>query len=258
MVGIATGYSAASGKSHRRREASHYPAAPIEFGVEAVLLMAFFALLTYVFLWDVYRRGRDYILSGVGVGLGAATKYQPVILLISVLLAHVFRFAQRDGRLARGAPGLAVADGGRRRGARRLRPHLPVEQRRLVEEVGVEVAPTYADDAVHNRGLVPVVVVGEAEVEACQAQRERQDCDCDSARRPAIDAPAPARCRFRDLRIWRRLPTAPHSDNGQVAWLSCRSMSLKAAGVRLPGQWAPPECVGTWPVLSGHPNGSHE
>jgi len=33
--------------------------------------MAFFALLTYVFLWDVYRRGRgrDYILSGIGVGL---------------------------------------------------------------------------------------------------------------------------------------------------------------------------------------------
>src|SRR5438445_656285 len=37
--------------------------------------MAFFAVLAYVFLWDVYSRGRgrDYVAAGVAIGLGIGT-----------------------------------------------------------------------------------------------------------------------------------------------------------------------------------------
>ena len=61
--------------------------------------MAFFALVAYVFLWDVYSRGRgrDYVLSGVAIGLGTATKYLPVVLLISLALAHAFRLRNAMG-----------------------------------------------------------------------------------------------------------------------------------------------------------------
>jgi hypothetical protein len=76
--------------------------------------MAFFALLSYVFLWDVYRRGlaRDYLLSGVVVGLGTATKYLPFVLLLSIALAHAFRLRNETGRwstVLRGWPWLVAA-----------------------------------------------------------------------------------------------------------------------------------------------------
>jgi hypothetical protein len=62
--------------------------------------MAFFALLAYVFLWDVYRRGqaRDYVLGGAAIGLATATKYLPVVLLFSLALAHAFRMRNETGR----------------------------------------------------------------------------------------------------------------------------------------------------------------
>jgi Dolichyl-phosphate-mannose-protein mannosyltransferase len=62
--------------------------------------LAFFASLTYVWLWDVYTRGRrrDYVLAGVTIGLGIATKYLPGLLLISLALAHVFRVHRQTGR----------------------------------------------------------------------------------------------------------------------------------------------------------------
>jgi hypothetical protein len=61
--------------------------------------MAFFALLSYVFLWQVYSRGRtrDYVLSGVVIGLGVSTKYLPVVLLVSLALAHAFRLWNETG-----------------------------------------------------------------------------------------------------------------------------------------------------------------
>lgn len=61
--------------------------------------MAFFALLAYVFLWNVYTRGRpfDYVVSGVVIGLGVSTKYLPVVLLISLALAHAFRQRNETG-----------------------------------------------------------------------------------------------------------------------------------------------------------------
>ena len=55
--------------------------------------MGFFATLTYIFLWQVYRRGlrRDYVATGVVIGLATSTKYLPVVLLVCVAVAHVFR-----------------------------------------------------------------------------------------------------------------------------------------------------------------------
>jgi hypothetical protein len=76
--------------------------------------MAFFALLAYLFIWDVYKRGRgrDYLLSGAVVGLGTATKYLPVVLLVSIALAHAFRMrnqAERWRAATQGWPWLLAA-----------------------------------------------------------------------------------------------------------------------------------------------------
>jgi hypothetical protein len=76
--------------------------------------MAFFALLSYVFLWQVYTRGRtrDYILAGAVIGLGVSTKYLPVVLLISLALAHAFRLRNETGTwrsVLRGFPRLVAA-----------------------------------------------------------------------------------------------------------------------------------------------------
>jgi len=61
--------------------------------------MAFFAVLACVLLWNVYERGRgsDYIAAGVVIGLGVSTKYLPVVLLVSLGLAHAFRLKNRTG-----------------------------------------------------------------------------------------------------------------------------------------------------------------
>jgi 4-amino-4-deoxy-L-arabinose transferase-like glycosyltransferase len=62
--------------------------------------MAFFVVLAYLFIWSVYTRGsrRDYVLAGVAIGLGIATKYLPVVLVASLALAHVLRERRETGR----------------------------------------------------------------------------------------------------------------------------------------------------------------
>jgi len=62
--------------------------------------MTFLVLLAYVFLWDVYSRGarRDYILAGCVIGLGAATKYLPALLLVSLVAAHLARHRRLTGK----------------------------------------------------------------------------------------------------------------------------------------------------------------
>jgi 4-amino-4-deoxy-L-arabinose transferase-like glycosyltransferase len=69
--------------------------------------MSFFALLAYVMLWQVYTRGstRDYVLAGVVVGLGVSIKYLPVVLLVSLALAHVFRLWNETGTWRTGLRG---------------------------------------------------------------------------------------------------------------------------------------------------------
>jgi len=61
--------------------------------------MAFFVMLAYLFIGNVYSRGRggDYALAGVAIGLGAATKYLPVILLVTLVLAHAMRLRRDRG-----------------------------------------------------------------------------------------------------------------------------------------------------------------
>jgi hypothetical protein len=61
--------------------------------------MAFFVLVAYLFLWRVYARGHagDYVGAGAAIGLGVATKYLPVVLLLSLVLAHAFRLRNRNG-----------------------------------------------------------------------------------------------------------------------------------------------------------------
>ena len=70
--------------------------------------MAFFALLSYVFLWQVYARGRtrDYVLAGAVIGLGVSTKYLPVVLLVSLALAHAFRLRTETGTWRSAGTGL--------------------------------------------------------------------------------------------------------------------------------------------------------
>src|SRR5215831_2490682 len=78
--------------------------------------MAFFAMLSYVFLWQVYTRGetRDYVLAGIVIGLGVSTKYLPVVLVVSLALAHVFRLWNQTGtwRTATRGLGRLVLAGG--------------------------------------------------------------------------------------------------------------------------------------------------
>lgn len=62
--------------------------------------MTFFVLLAYLFLWNVYTKGRrkDYLLAGAAIGLGIATKYLPALLIVSLLLAHEARVRRESGR----------------------------------------------------------------------------------------------------------------------------------------------------------------
>jgi 4-amino-4-deoxy-L-arabinose transferase-like glycosyltransferase len=62
--------------------------------------MAFFAMLAYLWIWQVNTHGRtrDYVLAAVMIGLGVATKYLPVILLASLALAHLLRLRRERGR----------------------------------------------------------------------------------------------------------------------------------------------------------------
>jgi MFS family permease len=62
--------------------------------------MAFYALLAYIFIWQVYTRGRtqDYVLAAIMIGIGVATKYLPLVLLVSLALAHLLRLRRERGR----------------------------------------------------------------------------------------------------------------------------------------------------------------
>ena len=59
--------------------------------VKADVPMAFFALISFVFIDRIRRHGRwqDYLWAGFFAGLGMATKYTPVVLLIPIFFAHL-------------------------------------------------------------------------------------------------------------------------------------------------------------------------
>ncbi len=65
--------------------------------VKADVPMAFLALLSFFFIYRISTDGRwrDYVLAGLFAGLGMATKYTPVVLLIPIFYAHLAFLASR-------------------------------------------------------------------------------------------------------------------------------------------------------------------
>ncbi len=57
------------------------------------ILLLFFILLAYLFIIGIYRTGelRYYLLAAAAIGLGAAVKYSPGMLVVTLVLAHLFR-----------------------------------------------------------------------------------------------------------------------------------------------------------------------
>ncbi|MBN2207426.1 MAG: glycosyltransferase family 39 protein [Candidatus Aminicenantes bacterium] len=55
--------------------------------------MILFLVLSFLFVWNVYERGRtrDYILAGLFAGLAFSTKYGGHVLFIPLVMAHAFR-----------------------------------------------------------------------------------------------------------------------------------------------------------------------
>jgi len=55
--------------------------------------MLFFMMLTFLFIWLIYKKGlpRYYILAGLFAGLASATKYGGQMLFLPLFLAHLFR-----------------------------------------------------------------------------------------------------------------------------------------------------------------------
>jgi hypothetical protein len=55
--------------------------------------MILFLVLSFLFVWNVYERGRtrDYVLAGLFAGLAFSTKYGGHVLFIPLLMAHAFR-----------------------------------------------------------------------------------------------------------------------------------------------------------------------
>jgi len=59
--------------------------------VKADVPSTFFAIVSLLCILTLYRTGRlrDYVLAGLFAGLGTATKYYPIIMLIPMYVAHV-------------------------------------------------------------------------------------------------------------------------------------------------------------------------
>jgi len=59
--------------------------------VKADVPMAFFALASFFYLYRILETGswRSYVLAGLFAGLGMATKYTPVVLVIPLCFAHL-------------------------------------------------------------------------------------------------------------------------------------------------------------------------
>ena len=55
--------------------------------------MLFFMMLTFLFIWQIYKKGlpRYYLLAGLFAGLASATKYGGQMLFLPLFLAHLFR-----------------------------------------------------------------------------------------------------------------------------------------------------------------------
>ncbi|MFQ6105142.1 MAG: ArnT family glycosyltransferase [Candidatus Glassbacteria bacterium] len=61
----------------------------------------FFVILSFIFIYRIYYSGRvkDYILAGLFVGLGTATKYNVGLLLLPIWVAHFLRETEKTDPL---------------------------------------------------------------------------------------------------------------------------------------------------------------
>ncbi len=68
------------------------------------VLMVFFGLLSFLFAYLIYERGKitDYVLAAIFLAFSVATKYTTVFLILPILLAHLL------GSLNRGKGALAI------------------------------------------------------------------------------------------------------------------------------------------------------
>jgi 4-amino-4-deoxy-L-arabinose transferase-like glycosyltransferase len=59
--------------------------------VKADIAMAFFVLLSFLYIYQILEKGslRNYLLAGLFAGLGVATKYSPVVLVFPLFIAHL-------------------------------------------------------------------------------------------------------------------------------------------------------------------------
>jgi hypothetical protein len=64
---------------------------------------SFFIISAYVPLYNIVKRGRwrDYVLCGLLIGLGTATKYLAGLLVMSLVLAHFFSMTNAEQGLSR-------------------------------------------------------------------------------------------------------------------------------------------------------------
>ena len=55
------------------------------------ILVTFLVLISYLFIYNVYKNGnmRDYIAAGFFIGLSTATKYIPILLITPLIVSHI-------------------------------------------------------------------------------------------------------------------------------------------------------------------------
>jgi len=66
--------------------------------IKADIPAAFFVVLSFVFIYFILERGslRYYLLAGAFAGVGAATKYSPILLLVPIFVTHLLRHHGND------------------------------------------------------------------------------------------------------------------------------------------------------------------
>jgi len=74
---------------------------PVEYSHYAVVdtALVFMLLLAFIFIVNIflYNKKKDYLLSGLFIGVATATKYPAIFWVISIFLAHLFKNNKKEG-----------------------------------------------------------------------------------------------------------------------------------------------------------------